>query len=384
MPGKRGNNEGSISKRADGRWMARLTLDGGERKTFYARTRQEAARRPAAAMRDRDTGVPIVGERQTVEQYFSAWLSTIRPTIRPRSWVRYEEMVRLHLLPSLGGTILSRLSAHQLQTLYSAKLAEGLAPATVGRLHAVARRALGEATLLGLTQRNVATLVRAPRSAGHEMRVLTPSQARVFLTSIAGDPLEPLYVLALTTGMRRGELLALHWSEIDLEAGYLQVRWTLQHVAGGTYILTPPKTARSRRKIALTARAVKALGEHRSRQSALREAAKEAWQETDFVFTNAIGHPIRGNHILQRNFAPLLAKAGLPSIRFHDLRHTAATLLLLKSIHPKVVSEMLGHSTISMTLDIYSHVLPDMQRDAVDALDHLLGNGQPEPPDIVE
>jgi integrase len=372
MPGKRGNSEGSISKRADGRWMARLTLEGGERKTLYTKTRQEAARRLAAAIRDRDMGVPIVGERQTVEHYLSTWLSDIRPTIRPRSWVRYEELVRLHLLPSLAGTILPRLTAQQLQTLYSAKLAEGLAPATVGRLHAVVRRALGEATRLGLTQRNVATLVRAPRPAGHEMHVLTPSQARVLLSSIVGDPLEALYVLALTTGMRRGELLALHWSEIDLEGGFLQVRWTLQHMAGGVYVLTPPKTARSRRKIALTTRAIKALDKHRSRQLAKRDAAKEAWHEEDFVFTNAIGHPIRGNHILQRNFAPLLVKAGLPAIRFHDLRHTAATLLLLRGIHPKVVSEMLGHSTISMTLDTYSHVLPDMQKDATAALDRLL------------
>jgi integrase len=375
MPGKRGNSEGSIVKRADGRWMARITLEGGVRKTFYAKTRQEAARRLAAAIRDRDTGIPIVGERQTVEQYFSSWLSDIRPTIRPRSWVRYEELVRLHVLPSLGSMVLSRLTAQQLQTLYSTKLAEGFAPATVGRLHAVIRRALGEATRPGLTQRNVAALVRAPRPAGHEMHVLTPSQARKLLASIAGDPLEALYVLALTTGMRRGELLALHWSEIDLEAGFLQVRWTLQHVAGGVYVLTPPKTARSRRKIALTTRAIGALHKQKNRQRAMREAAKEAWNEEDFVFTNALGHPIRGNHILQRNFAPLLAKAGLPAIRFHDLRHTAATLLLLRGIHPKVVPEMLDHSTISMTLDIYSHVLPDMQRDAVEALNHLLGDG---------
>ena len=230
MPGKRGNSEGSITKRADGRWMARITLEGGERKTFYAKTRQEAARRLAQAIRDRDTGLPIVGERQTLEQYFNTWLTDIRPTIRPRSWTRYEEMARLHLLPTLGGVVLSRLTSQQLQALYSAKLAEGLAPATVGRLHAVIRRALGEAMQLGLTQRNIALLVRAPRPAGHEMCVLTADQAKIFLASIVGDPLEALYVLAITTGMRRGEMLALRWSEIDLDERYLQVRWTLQHL----------------------------------------------------------------------------------------------------------------------------------------------------------
>jgi integrase len=374
MTSKRGNNEGSITHRADGRWMARVTLEDGTRKNFYAKTRQEASRLLAGALRDRDAGLPIVGEKQTVEQYLGQWLNDIKPTIRHRSWIRYEEMVRLHVLPTVGAVALSRLSPQQVQALYTAKLSQGLAPATVARIHAVLRRAFGEATRMGVIQRNVVALVRPPRPMRKEMQVFTAEQARTFLTAIVDDPLEALYVLALTTGMRRGEMLALHWADVDLDSGFVQVRFTVQHIAGAQVIYSAPKTSRSRRKVALSQRAIAVLQKHRQRQEEQRARVSVAWVESDLVFTNAVGQQMRGNHILQRHFTPVLQRAGLPLIRFHDLRHTAATLLLTQGIHPKIVSEMLGHSTVSMTLDTYSHVLPDMQRDATAAFDRLFGD----------
>jgi integrase len=374
MPGKRGNHEGNISRHPDGRWMTRITLANGKRKAFYADTRQEAARLLAAALRDRDVGVPIVGEKQTVDSYLTQWLSDIKPTIRVRSWIRYEEAVRLHVLPTLGRTPLARVSPQHVQALYTAKLGEGLAPGTVARIHAVLRRAFGEAARIGIVQRNVVALVRPPRPVRHEMHVLTPDQGRILLAAVVDEPLEALYVLALTTGMRRGELLALHWADVDLDAGFVQVRFTVQHIAGAQVLFSPPKTARSRRKVALSARAVAALQKHQQRQEHQRSVIGAAWQENDLVFPNAIGEPLRGNHLLQRNFSPIFTRAGLPQMRFHDLRHTAATLMLIQGIHPKIVSEMLGHSTVSMTLDTYSHVLPDMQRDATAAFDRLFGS----------
>jgi integrase len=373
MSTKRGNNEGSITKRRDGRWQACVTLDGGKRKFFYAKTRQEAARLLTNALRDRDTGLPIVGERLTVAQYLAQWLNDIAPGLKPRSLQRYEEDVRLCIVPACGRTPLARLTAQQVQALYTAKLSEGLSAGTVAHLHAVLRRALGEAQRLGLVQRNVATLVKAPRPARHDMHTLTPEEARRLLAVAADDRLEALYVLALTTGMRRGELLALHWADVDLEDGYVQVRYTLQHLKDGAYTFASPKTERSRRKVVLTSAAAAALRRRRTTQGEERAAAGLAWRDEDLVFTNVLGGPLRANHVLQRQFTPLLKRARLPLIRFHDLRHTAATLLLRQGIHPKIVAEMLGHSTISMTLDIYSHVIPDMQRGAAAALDRLLG-----------
>lgn len=374
MPNKRGNNEGSITKRSDGRWQACVTLDGGKRKFFYAKTRQEAARLLTNALRDRDRGLPIVGEKLTMAQYLTQWLKDIAPGLKPRSLQRYEEDARLRIVPALGRTPLARLTAQQVQMLYSATLGEGLAPGTVAHLHAVLRRALGEAQRLGLVQRNVATLVKAPRPAKHEMHTLAPEEARRLIEVAADDRLEALYVLALTTGMRRGELLALHWSDVDLEDGYVQVRYTLQHLKDGMYTFASPKTAHSQRRVSLTAVAITALRRRETRQQDERALVGSAWKEEDLVFTNALGGPLRANHVLQRQFTPLLRRTGLPLIRFHDLRHTAATLMLRQGIHPKIVAEMLGHSTVSMTLDIYSHVIPDMQRGATEALDRLLGS----------
>jgi integrase len=244
-----------------------------------------------------------------------------------RAWQRYEEDVRLRIVPAFGRTPLARLTAQQVQTVYTAKLGEGLAPGTVAHVHAVLRRALGEAQRLGPVQRNVATLVKAPRPAKHEMHTLTPEEARRLLEVATDDRLEALYMLALTTGMRRGELLALHWTDVDLEDGYVQVRYTLQHLKDDAYTFASPKTEHSRRKVSLTATAIATLRRRATRQLDERALAGPAWQEENLVFTNALGGPLRANHVLQRQFAPLLRRVGLPLIRFHDLRHTAATLI---------------------------------------------------------
>lgn len=372
MSAKRGNNEGSLTRRPDGRWEARITLENGQRKSFYAATRQAAARKLAAALRDRDAGLPIVGDKQTLAQFLGAWLETIHPNVKPKTYRSYEQLLRVHVLPTLGDVPLSKLSAQQLQVLYARRLEAGSSTTTVHHVHAVLHRALESAFRLGLVQRNVGDLVDAPRMRHHELRVLTPSQVRTLLDAAKGDRLEALYVVALSTGMRQGELLALKWSHVDLDRRVVMVMATVQYVKGGGYTFLAPKTRRSRRKIALPLVAVEALRRHKDRQQLERLRLGHAWEDLDLVFANAIGRPLDGTNVLRQCLHPLLLRAGLPLLRFHDLRHTAATLLFHKGVHPKIVSELLGHATVSITLDIYSHMLPDMQEQASAAMDDML------------
>ena len=361
-----------MTKRPDGIWEARITLDGGKRKSFYAKTRQEAARKLNDALRDRDNGLPVVGGKQTVEQYLTDWLAAINATIRPRTWKRYEQYVRVHIIPELGKVPLVKLTPQQIQRAYAKKLGEGLSPTTVHHMHAVLHKALDKALRLGLVQRNVSDMVDVPRMQHHEMTTLSEEQVALLLDVARGDRLEALYVLAVVTGMRQGELLALKWRDVDLDLGRLQVRATLQQVSGGGFVFAEPKTDFSRRTIALSLVAVDALRAHRERQREERAHLGEIWEDLDLVFPNSLGRPIDGINLLKYWFFPLLKRAGLPRMRFHDLRHTAATLLLGRSINPKIVSEMLGHSHVSVTLGIYSHVTPHMQQQAADAMDAAL------------
>ena len=217
----------------------------------------------------------------------------------------------------------------------------------------------------GMISRNACTAVVRPRVLRHPMRVFTPAQVVTFLDAARGDRFEALYVLAVTTGLRQGELFGLQWDDIDPGHGALQVRHQLRELNGRLW-LAPPKTATARRKVHLPAFAVAALRAHRARM--LAEGHPHG-----LVFCDTDGQPHRKSNVLRRSFVPVLERAGLPRIRFHDLRHTAATLLLQQGVHPKVVQEMLGHSQISLTLDTYSHVLPSLGEDAARRLDTLLG-----------
>jgi integrase len=241
----------------------------------------------------------------------------------------------------------------------------------VRHLHAVLRRALGDAVRWGVLARNPAAVVAPPRAVRHEIRALTTDEARALLAACEGERLGALYVLALTTGMRRGELLALRWRDVDLVEGVLAVRSTLYR-AEGRLVLAEPKTARARRLIHLAPEAVGALRRHREAQLEDRLRLGPAWDDQDLVFANELGRPVEAHNMIRRSFHPLLERAGLPRIRFHDLRHSTATLLLSSGVHPKVVSEILGHATIGITLDTYSHVLPAMHREAVGAMSLLL------------
>jgi integrase len=277
----------------------------------------------------------------------------------------------LHVCPALGRTKLKYLAPAQVQALYRRKLDEGLAPKSVKYIHTTLHRALKQAVRWGLVPRNVAAAVDPPRARPPEVAPLSPAEARTLLEAARGDRLEALYVLAVTTGMRQGELLGLGWADADLEADVVRVRRTLTLARGGPR-LAEPKTRGSRRQVRLTAGAVEALGRHRERQGAERAAAGDNWNDNGLVFTTTIGTPIRRVKLHRESWKPLLRRAGVRDVRFHDLRHTCATLLLTKGVHPKIVSEMLGHSSVAITLDIYSHVIPGLQEAAVGAMEGVL------------
>jgi integrase len=235
----------------------------------------------------------------------------------------------------------------------------------------VLHHALKQAARDGLTVRNVADLVSPPRVPRHEMQTLSAEQARTFLQAAEGDRLAALYVLALSTGMREGELLGLRWRDVDLTHGSLTVRGTLQRTKG-QFSIGEPKTHRSRRPVTLTPQAVAALRKHKATQNEERLRLGDLWQDLDLVFTMEDGRPIHAATLLRHFYYPLLRRAELPRVRFHDLRHSVATLLLGQGVHAKIVADLLGHANIGVTLDVYSHVTPTMQRQAIDALSAVL------------
>jgi integrase len=372
---RRGNGEGSITRRKDGLYMARYTVQtptGPKRKTLYGKTRNEVSEKLTKAMADRDGGLVFDADNMKLGEYLGRWLiDSVRDTVRPTTFERYEQIVRLHICPVLGQLMLKNLTSTHVRGLYRQKLDAGLAPRTVQYVHVTLHKALEQAIADGIIPRNVTEAVKPPQVQREEMQPLTVEQVRILFDAANGDRLEALYALAVTTGLRQGELLGLKWDDIDLEAGTLQVRRTLTTAKGGPR-LTAPKTKGSRRTVKLTQNAVQALESHLERQLGEIDCAGSLWRENGLIFASESGDPLDRRNVTTHQFKPLLQRAGLPQIRFHDLRHTCATLLLGKNVNPKIVSEMLGHASIAITLDTYSHVLPTMQDSATKAMEDAL------------
>jgi len=374
MSNRRGQGEGSIYKRGDGHWVAVVDLgwqDGQrKRKALYARTQKDALRKLDAARRQVSDGIQPPPEGQRLASFLERWLRDVaHPTLRQGSYERYHQALTLHVIPALGQRVLARLTAQDLQALYSRRLEAGASPNTVAQLHRILHRALRDAVRWGLTPRNVCDLVDPPRTRRKEMRALSADEARQLLQSVHGDPNEALYVLAVTVDMRQGELLALKWADVDLDVGTVQIRRTTRRVKGEGYVESEPKTASGRRNVTLSQTAINALRLHRARQVEQRLAAAY-WEDRDLVFTNEFGRTFDVRS-LRRGFQAVLRRVGLPALRFHDLRHSAASLLLAQGVNAKVVQEMLGHSAVAFTLQVYSHVVPALRADAADKMDAI-------------
>jgi integrase len=292
-------------------------------------------------------------------------------------------LIRRHIKPTLGHVLLTKLKPGELQQLYADKLEKGrtdetggLSSQTVRHIHNVLHGALKQAMREGLVNRNVAQATSPPKLVRtEEMNPLSRKQVTQFLSTLAGERLEAAFLLDLATGLRRGELLALRWSDLNLERGTLQVRKSLSRVKqdDGTTRLefSDVKTPKSRRLIPLPDEAVRELRAHKARQNQEKLKLGEAYQDRGMVFATVLGGPIEPRNF-HRRWTELLKKAGIPHTRFHNLRHTFATILLEAGEHPKVVQEMLGHSKVSMTLDTYSHVVPGLKVQAAVTVNNIL------------
>lgn len=375
--GRRAHGEGSIYQRkSDGRWVARLYVNDptGKLKPVYryGKTEQDALTALRELVRKHEDGADLTAKDQTVAKYLHQWLDAARPSLRHKTFTNYQSIIERRITPYIGSVKLTKLAPGNIQGLYAALADEGLSARSIVNTHAVLRRALNQAVKWGMILRNPCAAVDVPRAARAEMQTLTREQVDTFLAFTREDRYHALYVLAVTTGMRLGELLGLKWEDLDLDGERLQVRRALQHQKGRGYVFVEPKTKRSRRTINLSQRAISALREHRRKQIAERLSFAGDWRMPDLVFANEWGAPVDGGWMTTR-FKGLLERAGLPIIRFHDLRHTAASLLLQANVHVKLVSEMLGHSTVVLTLDTYSHCIPTMHQEAARTMDQLFG-----------
>lgn len=313
MSRKRGNGEGTIHRRKNGGWCAQYvvhTAQGPKRKTLYGKTRREVDEKLTKAKSDRESGLILENSNLRLGEYHERWLvDSVRHTVRVKTYKGYDTAVRLHIAPSLGRIKVTNITPTHLRTLYREKLDAELSSRTVQYVHVTLRRALGQAVKDGLVPRNVTEVVDAPRVVNKQMQPLTSEQARVLMDAAKGDRYEALYVLAVTTGLRRGELLGLKWEDIDLEAGVLRVRRAL---ASDARTFVQPKTAKSRRGIRLNSGALEALREHRERQLNERQRLDSLWRDHGLVFPSRVGTPLNPENLVKRSFKPLLERTGLP------------------------------------------------------------------------
>ena len=372
MP-RRSKGEGSIFYRQDRQqWIAQLKLEGGKYKTRSANTRAQAREQLKQMQRELEQGTLVTGQKQTVRHYLEYWLEVYGPHLRLNTRRLYRQLLDIHILPVLGHVMLRNLSPQQVDELYALRLKDGYAAETVRAIHRMLHKALQDAVKWRLVATNPCNDVNQPHPVKHEIRPLTKEQALQLLEAVQGDRFEALFTLALATGMRRGELLALRWTDINFQEGSLWVRRTINRIGKHGLVESEPKTESSKRNILLPRFVLTALIQHRTWQAEVRAKAGEAWQERDIVFSNYRGGYIEPADLVKK-FKQLLKAANLPDMRFHDLRHSAATILLGMGVPVKLVQELLGHSHFAMTMDRYSHVLPSMQRGMMDQLDDYFG-----------
>ncbi|RMB81842.1 site-specific integrase [Streptomyces shenzhenensis] len=398
----RANGDGTVYQRKDGRWEAAgyVLAPGNTRRRIrvYGTTRKEALAKLTEKISASNRGLPIPSAQGSVAAYLTYWLDAVAVhQLRENTHTRYTAVTRLYLIPGLGKKKLAKLTAkdvrtwlNQLRTTCQCCVrsmdagrdeprccaagtccARRLSALTLAYVHSVLKSALEHAVREEEIPRNVARNVRTGTPRPRRFEPLTTDEAREFLTAADGHRLHALFGLALRTGLRKGELLGLRWEDLDLVGGLASIRRTLQRTNSGGLTALPTKTKSSERRIALPTPCLRSLEQHRDRQLQEREAAGTGWRDSGYVFTRPDGAPIEGS-TLTRHFNTLLRRAGLRHIRFHDLRHSTATLLLEQGVELVVIKELLGHAHIGVTATVYAHVRLRLQRDAIDLLGHAL------------
>ncbi|MBI3910324.1 MAG: site-specific integrase [Armatimonadetes bacterium] len=379
--------KGSMKERSPGSWTLWIELPRDpvthrrKQKTLTVKgTKRQAQAELNRVLAEVQNGGFVNPSRLTTGAFLVRWLEDYaRVNVAGRTFERYSEIIRAHLIPALGSIPLSKLQPLHIQACHARALQKGrlhgkggLSPTTVVLHHRILREALQQAVKWQLLPRNVCDSVEPPQRARVEMRALNEAETVQLFLHARGSRMFAPIVLAVASGVRRGELLALRWSDVDLQAGRLTVCRSLEATKAGL-AFKPPKTQKGRRLPPLPAFAVRALGEHRRTQSDERRLFGKDYCDSDLVFALPDGQPIHPDHFSKWFVSLVRGVAGFPRVRLHDLRHTCATLLLRQGVHPKIVSERLGHATVAITLDTYSHVLPGMQEDAVRRMDAALG-----------
>lgn len=384
MSKKRGAGEGSIVKRADGRWMGSVTVGRNnngtqKRRCFYGKTRKDVAEKINNCIKQLNNGTYIdISNSPTLEEWLRTWLFTYKKNaVRATTFEQYETVLRVHAIPALGSIRIAELKSYEVQRLYNKMLEDGLSPRSIQLLNVVLHGALKQAVKCGLVMQNVCETVELPKAKQKEMRVLTREEQDKLITVFEGDRYGGAYLFSLFTGLRRGEILALTWSDIDFDSKTINVNKNLSRVKnyeeeGGKtrLIISEPKTMKSNRTVPLIEYLIEVLKRQKIIQQEDRIAAHGLYEENDIVFANDVGRAIEPGNF-NRRFYKLVKSAGIPHANPHCLRHSFATRGLELGIDIKTMQELLGHSSVALTGDIYTHVMIEQKKDAMKAFDKL-------------
>ncbi|MBK8903068.1 MAG: site-specific integrase [Anaerolineaceae bacterium] len=361
MSKRRGNNEGSVFwDKSKERWCAEITLPDGKRKRKRHQSRKVVQEWLLEQRSQIKKGIVVKDTNEAVRDYMARFLEeVVAHTVKPATYTSYSFWIKTHIVPSIGHLKLKNLQPHHLQHLYSQKLDEGLSKRSVQYMHAIIRRALNQAVKQGILIRNPTNAVTAPKPQKKTFATLTVDQVRQFLKEVEGHRWYPIYVIAVMMGLRKGEILGLRWQDINFDNNTISVENVVLEINGKIH-LGSPKTKKSKRTVAMPEYVANVLKKYR----------KDVGAINGLIFQTSSGKPVSPRN-LSRHYYQARESANIPKVRFHDLRHTAATLLLKENVHPKIVQEMLGHSSITLTLDTYSHVIPGIQKKAADKMDYL-------------